>query len=67
MSRVEVESRVNVYEVDHTEPKTLELPKLVVKSHWNYQDRVVLVIGGKSYTVVGHDLKLAIENAMHVR
>ncbi len=67
MSRVKVESSINVCEQDGEETKGLILPQLVVKSHWNERDKVVLVIGGHEYTVVGSDLGAAITNAENVR
>lgn len=38
-----------------------------VDSHWNYDDRVYLIIGDKKVCVVGRDLQTAITNAMNIR
>jgi len=40
---------------------------LVVESHWNDQDRVVLVVDGKRYTVIASDLADAAERARRPR
>jgi hypothetical protein len=36
---------------------------VVVKSHQEYSDRIVLQIEDKEYTVIAEELKIAIENA----
>lgn len=40
---------------------------IAVRNHWNYRDRCVLEIGGKSYTVLADDLRRAIDNATNQR
>lgn len=61
---IEVQSTLPIYEIDGRE---LAGPRLqdavVVRSHWNRTDLVVIRIGDKHYTVVAGDLIAAIKNA----
>jgi len=59
-TRVDVESRVTIYEIDGDET---EGPTLHVKNHWNMADFVVLSLNNKKITVVARDLEVAIKNA----
>lgn len=36
---------------------------VLVSSHWNYSDRVVLEVGNQKVTVIAADLEAAIRNA----
>lgn len=38
---------------------------LIVRNHWNYQDRVVFEIDGNSYVFREKDLLMAIKNAVN--
>ena len=65
MSESTVTVRLTVYELDgadHYKPGGL-----IVESHWNDQDRVVLVVDGKRYTVIASDLADAAERARRPR
>lgn len=56
MRTVHTQCRVLVYESD-----TLPHPNLLVESHWNYRDRVVLVTpNGERLTILAADLHLAV-------
>ena len=59
---LKVSSIVNVYELDD---KDVDWQKnsIIVKSHWNQDTFIVLVVGEHSYTVVASELKAAIQNA----
>lgn len=59
--KVDMKAQVSVYEIDGEEHDTVEGEKLIVRSHWNDDDMVVLEIGGKRLTVVGADLRSAIQ------
>lgn len=62
---IKVECAVSVSEVDGTDVSlNSEQLKLIVRSHWNRDELVVVWIGGQEYTVTGRDLIVAIENAM---
>ena len=63
---IKVKQEVEIYEEDDEEIKGLEGKHLTVESHWNWDERVTLVIGRKRYTVLGDDLKTAIDNAMNI-
>jgi len=63
---IKVINEVNIYEINGEDTKSPDLPKLHVESHWNYSDRVTLLVGGIRYTVSARDLKAAIDNAIHV-
>ena len=41
--------------------------EIIVKSHWNYNDRVVLVVGGDEYILVADQLERAIKSACNHR
>ncbi len=60
---IKVIQEVDVYEVDGEDAPVGKEIKVGVASHWNRNQLVVLVIGKKQYTVLGSDLKTAIENA----
>lgn len=67
-NRLKVESSINIYEIGSEDTKGLTLPQVVVRSHWNDGDRVVIVIGDEpAVTVVGSDLIAAIHNAQNAR
>ncbi len=61
---IKVTCEVKVYEVDGKEAKHSPSDEpVIVSSHWNYRDRVVLTLNGKSVTVLADDLEKAINNA----
>lgn len=62
MSRIDVESKVKIYEVDGHDVTTLEHPLILVQSHWSRNSMVVLSIGDKKWTVLARDLEAAIRN-----
>lgn len=63
---IHVENKVCVYEMDGQVCEGGDQPYVVVKSHWNLDTRVVLLVGDSEVTVVGADLRKAIENATNV-
>ncbi len=64
MSSIDVRSEIEIYEVDGKEVELgIDPPKLVVESHWNRDEFVVLTLDGKSVTVEADKLRKAIENA----
>lgn len=65
MPRVSVKCEVKTY--DHEENSHAEGVKVVVESHWNSSELVVLTIGGERRTVVGSDLVAAIENCQRTK
>jgi len=65
---MEIVTKIKVYETDKKEEKGLDEPILQVKSHWNYNDRVLLELSqGFSITVLKDDLERAIQNAVNKR
>lgn len=62
---IKVENTVQIYEKDGKETKHGE-HHLIVKSHWNYNDRVVLEFGEQNITVTEKDLLAAIKNATNI-
>ncbi len=60
---IKVSNTISVYEVDGKESTGIGGPTIDVRSHWNRQSLVVLVLGDQSYTVVADDLVAAIRNA----
>ncbi len=57
---IKVESAVKIYEDDEPSDK-----KIIVSSHWNDNDFVVIKIGKKSATVIASDMIAAIKNAQN--
>jgi len=62
MTRIATESKVTVYEVGGVEHVGLGNPTIVLRSHWNRREAVVIQPpgGGPSYTVSAADLMAAI-------
>ena len=59
MSRVVVENTLQTREDDYgNEPETV-----MIKSHWNDNDLVCLIICGKTYTLSAAAIQTAVENA----
>ena len=58
-----VESKIGIYEVDGSTVEGLGPTQLIVRSHWNDRDSVVLQGEGFSITVVADELTMAIHNA----
>ena len=64
---IKVTNEIKIYEIDDQELKSISNAQpLIVKSHWNNDNVVVLEIGGVKYTVVAKDLKAAIDNATNI-
>lgn len=63
MTRVSTKAQVRIYEQDHQEVGIAGCDlSLLVETHWNCEDRVVLTIpGAKPVTVLAADLELAIK------
>ena len=61
---MKVQNEITVYEIDGTETRN---SNIAIESHWNWHDRVVLIVGGKEYTVEAEDLTRAIANATNHR
>ncbi len=59
---IKVTNEIVIYEVDGRDD-VLNDAKLIVESHWNYNERIVLDYGGKKITVIASDLEKAISNA----
>jgi hypothetical protein len=67
MSKITSVNLVKVYEIDGKDATTgLKSETIEIRSHWCHRDRVDIVIGEKTVTVIGTDLKMAIENATNV-
>lgn len=61
---MKVINEIKVYEEDGRDCSTIEQPKIIIESHWNYKNRVVIKLpGGKSYTLISEQLIAAIKNA----
>lgn len=60
---IKVTNEVTIYEVDGSDAPSDT--KVIVTSHWSSRKLVVIVLGGKSYSVDGFDLTAAIENALN--
>jgi hypothetical protein len=60
---MEVESKIRVVEVNNKDVSIADNIYLQVKSHWNYNDFVVLRFRNESVTVRADKLERAIANA----
>lgn len=57
--KIKVTNEIETYPEDD---KPTEI--VMIKSHWNDEDRVHIIIGSKDLIILGRDLITAIENAM---
>ena len=55
-----VDTRLDVYELDGKEP--VEDIDFIISSHWNDDEKVVVSVGGKDYTLLVRDVRVAIDN-----
>lgn len=61
---IAVQNTVKVYEIDEADLRSVaDAQPILVRSHWNNNNIVILEIGDRKYTVVAKDLKTAIDNA----
>lgn len=63
--RIKVEQTIEIYEENGAELPVGINKSLGIESHWNRNERVVLVLGNKRITIIGSDLLTAIHNAMN--
>ncbi len=63
MGRIDVSNKVTIYEIDDIEIGHGKNSELIIESHWNIEDFVVLDFKGKKLTVAADALTTAIENA----
>ena len=63
---IESQNKVKIYEEngrDAVPDGAGDQPSICVKSHWNQETMVVLMVAGVNYTVAAGDLMAAIKNA----
>jgi hypothetical protein len=62
---IKVRSEIEIYEVDGKETSALssKRPHVVVESHWNRSEMIVVTVDDKKYTMVARDLQCGITNA----
>lgn len=53
---VKTECEIRAYESDGQELTGLVVPLMLVRSHWNYESRVVIEMGGVKFTFVAAEL-----------
>lgn len=63
---IKVKQEVQIYEEDDKDVALGERKYIEVESHWNYNERVILVVEGKRITVLEDDLRAAITNATNI-
>jgi len=61
---MKVECEIAVYEEDGKNPGN-DPHEFFVRSHWNERNKVVISYKGNSVTVLGDELKAAVDNAMN--
>ncbi|MBU6232250.1 hypothetical protein KGP36_06470 [Patescibacteria group bacterium] len=68
---MEVQNKIRVYEIDDNDTPIGSDYLMIIRSHWNDEDMVILELPleakGKSVTVVAKDLRMAMENATNHR
>lgn len=62
-NRIKVRNEVDIYEENGENTALDKGEPLIVESHWNCRDRIVLSRGKINITVIANDLKAAIQNA----
>lgn len=60
---IKVKNEVKIHERNDEDIALLENRCIGVESHWNNEEKVVLVVDGERYAVAAKDLLCAIENA----
>ena len=60
---IKVSNELKVYEINGVKMIAIPQPTITIRSYWNGDDRVVLEIDGKSYTLIARELEVAIRNA----
>jgi len=63
---IKVSQQVEIYEENDKEVPIGTNKYMGVESHWNHNERVILVIEGKRITVIADDLEAAITNATNI-
>ena len=63
---IKVTQTVDILEENGKEVSLGKSPCIEVRSHWNHNEWVVLVVGERSITVEADDLEAAIENATNI-
>ena len=59
-AQINVRNEVREYPENQEESSTM-----IVRNHWNNKKKVVIDIGGQSYTFIADHLRKAIDNAQH--
>ena len=62
---IKVSQQIPIYEENDKEIPLRQQRFMGIESHWNWNERVILEIGKERITVLGRDLKTAIDNAMN--
>jgi hypothetical protein len=60
---VDVQVQVQVYEDDKSETWGDSSRRIIVESHWNDRDAVVIEVDGKRYTVMANHVRDALDAA----
>jgi len=64
---VELKAKVTVYEIDGDDSLGMDRPPVVIRSHWNRGEMVVIEVNGKSVTVVAAQLAEAARRCERIR
>lgn len=60
---IKVENKIELYEIDGNKTKAVPAPTIIVHSHWNDNNMIILDTGNNKITVKASDLIAAIANA----
>lgn len=64
---MQVDTKIEAYEVNGKDTAAGQEVYVHICSHWCYDDRVVLNVGDKTFTLIAVDIKKAVDNATNVR
>ena len=65
MNKIEVECKVKVYNDNEFTKNSIE--QILIKSHWNRNEIIKIIVDDKQVEVSGHELITAIQNCMNAR
>ena len=61
---IKATNEIQCYEINGEDAPMVDVPRLIIESHWNSPDRVVIKLpDGGSFTVLVRDIEAAIRNA----
>lgn len=66
MNRIDVICKISIYEINNKDVDSYT-NRFGIQSHALFDDRVILIVDDRKYTVIGSDLIRAVENCMRTK